>query len=218
MDFNLLTIDERLSKYELMLNVALNDEEAKTLLAAYGYTEPVNQEGKGLFDKAYVLNQTQKKEYGEKFGATEVYQKARLSAYEMYIEFAELTRRAYKRDKPVLNELDLVGERERTHGQLLVQMDHFYDIVMADANKLQKLARFAITVERLQAGHGLVETMKKTYQDQHKETSEAQRATRDRDEAMDVLDDWMSDFIVVAPMAFKKQPEFLERMGIVDPS
>ena len=48
--------------------------------------------------------------------------------------------------------------------------------------------------------------MQQKHQAQKKETSEAQRATHDRDAAMDALDDWMSDFIGVSRIALSQDP------------
>jgi len=35
---------------------------------------------------------------------------------------------------------------------------------------------------------------------------------------MDMLDDWMSDFLGVSRIALSQEPEYLERLGLVDPS
>ncbi|MFQ5641005.1 MAG: hypothetical protein ACE5IR_23760 [bacterium] len=53
---------------------------------------------------------------------------------------------------------------------------------------------------------------------QESNLSEAQQVTRDRDIAMDSPDDWMSDFIGVSQIALTQEAEYLERLGLVDPS
>ena len=77
MDVSVLSIDERLAKYKLYLDVTLTDEVVKPLLANYGYDEPTVLQGKALYDTTFDPNQKQEKEYGEKFGATDELNAAR---------------------------------------------------------------------------------------------------------------------------------------------
>ena len=53
---------------------------------------------------------------------------------------------------------------------------------------------------------------------QEKEKGEAQQATDDRDEAIDALDAYMSDFREIARVAFAGQPQQLEKFTITAPS
>ena len=81
MDIILLSINERLAKYKLFLDVALTDEVVKPLLANYGYDEPTVLAGKALYDTTFDLNQQQDKEFGEKLGATDDRNAARRAAF-----------------------------------------------------------------------------------------------------------------------------------------
>ena len=51
-----------------------------------------------------------------------------------------------------------------------------------------------------------------------KREGEAQQATKDRVAAMDALDEWMSDFVAIARIALEEKPQFLEKLGILEPS
>ena len=97
-------------------------------------------------------------------------------------------------------------------------MESFYTGAENNPKVQAGLARFNITSEKLWESKDLFEAMRDKRQVQKKETSEAQRATKDRDAAMEELDDWMSDFIAVSKIALAVEPQYLERMGIVDPS
>jgi len=190
MDISSLPIDERLAKYQLYFDVALTDEVVKQ----------------------------QEKEYGEKLGASDELDAARAEAYETYIDLVGLARIALKRDRNLQSQLDLGGEREKAHDESYMQMLNFYDAALNSPEIQNKLARFNVTPDKLNAGKALVAAIQEKKQARLKEASEAQRATHDRDEAMSAIDDWMSDFIGVSRIALRKHPEYLERLGLVDPS
>ncbi len=218
MDISLFSIDERLSKYKLYLDVALTDDVVKPLLANYGYDDTKMLEGQALYDATLALNLAQEKEYGEQFGATDELDAARRQAYEAYIEQVGLGRIALKRDRNLLSQLDLGGERERSYDKSYMQMLKFYDAALGSQEIQDSLARFNVTPAKLTAGKTLVEDMQAKHQAQLKETSEAQGATHDRDQSLADLDDWMSDFQGVLRIALAPYPQLLERLGLIDPS
>ena len=80
------------------------------------------------------------------------------------------------------------------------------------------MSTFNITEEKLLAGQELVLDCEVKYNVQLKEKGEAQTATKVRDEAVDLLDKWMSDFTGIARIALEENPQYLEMLGIVEPS
>ncbi|KAB8145930.1 hypothetical protein F8S13_02300 [Chloroflexia bacterium SDU3-3] len=46
------------------------------------------------------------------------------------------------------------------------------------------------------------------------ERSDAERATEDRDAALDALEDWLEDFVSVAKVALRDDRQLLEALGI----
>ncbi len=211
-------IDEFLTDSDNKLSVAENDREIQPLLAAAGYDLTVIQAGRVLYTTAYDLQQTRIREYGEQYGATDEFKQAKKTTFDKYMQLVGLARIVFKRDRNILNQLDLFGDRERSYDKMVMQMKRFYDNALASADTVTRLGRFNITADVLTTGSGLIDDMQLKHRAQLKETSDAQRATHDRDEAVEDLDDWMSDFIGVAKITLAHEPQYLERLGIVDPS
>jgi len=80
------------------------------------------------------------------------------------------------------------------------------------------LGGFGITQEKLEAGQQLVNDVEEKMNVQLKEKGEAQNATQERDEAFEELQDWMGDFIAIARIALDDKSQYLEVLGIVEPS
>ena len=67
-------------------------------------------------------------------------------------------------------------------------------------------------------GQQLVNDAEAAYAKQRKELGEAQDATEERDAAADSLPNWFSDYVGIARVALEDKPQYLEIMGIVEPS
>jgi len=83
---------------------------------------------------------------------------------------------------------------------------------------MEALGAFNINKEKMEAGQELVLGCEVKYNLQLKEKGEAQTATKVRDEAVDQLDAWMSDFTGIARITLEENPQYLEMLGIVEPS
>ena len=83
---------------------------------------------------------------------------------------------------------------------------------------MDALAEYGITKKKLSAAEQLVDQVQVKHSIQLKEKGEAQSATQLRDEALDALQEWMGKFIAVARIALEDQPQYLEMLGIVEPS
>ena len=130
----------------------------------------------------------------------------------------KVSRVAFENDRAAYHKLDLGGKRKVSLSGWLAQSKQFYINALADSNVLAELAEFCITQTKLEAGQQLVNETEAANADQKKEKGEAQQATIDRDEAIDNLEGWMSDFIAIARIALEDKPQLLEKLGIVKPS
>jgi hypothetical protein len=72
-----------------------------------------------------------------------------------------------------------------------------------------------LTREKLEKGYELVQEFQTRANKKSVEATEAQKATMLRNEAMEELDQWISDYIAICRIALEDDPQELEQLGIV---
>lgn len=208
-------IDVQLNDARVATENAQADPELQAGLAARGYEAAQLAEGAALYEAAQAAQDDYAREYAEQYDATDALTEARAAADEVYPDHVELARIAFKRDRAARQALALDGRRRRTTAGWLRQAQQFYTNALADDALQEGLARFKVTPEELAEGRDLVAAVGTADSDQEREKGEAQKAREDRDEALDALDDWMDDFRDVARVAFRDDPQQLEKLGIL---
>jgi hypothetical protein len=164
--------------------------------------------------QAQALHQKQMKEYGEQFAATDEVSKAREKANAVYMMYVKLARLAFEKDRYVYGSLQLNGRRNESHSGWLRQASTFYNHALEDKNIQTGLALMGITFEKLKAGQKLVKDFEIKLDKQIMESSQAQKATELRDQALDRMNDWMYKFIKVSRIALQDSPQDLEALGL----
>ena len=218
MPFSNQSIDSRLLAAQVATTNSLNDAEIQGYLTPFGYDTVRLEEGKALYETALALHQKQKVEYGEQFAATDARDAAQNNADAEYMRFVKIARVALKNDRAAAQKLGIDGRRKQTFSGWLSQVKQFYANALPDADILSKLAGYGVTPEKLQAGQQLTDEAEAANAAREKEKGEAQQATKDRDEAVDIMDEWMSDFKKIARIALADKPQLLEKLGILERS
>jgi len=159
----------------------------------------------------------QKQEYDEQYAASQDFNMAWEAADDTYMQFIKVSRVAFKNNLNTAISLGLSGRRKSSFSGWLDQTQQFYLTVLENTDFQTALARFGITLEKLQEGKALVAAVVTAKQSKESETGEAQQATKTRDAVLDALEDWMSDFIAIARIALE-DTQLSETLGIVDRS
>ena len=209
------TIDEFLTRARVAIDNALANAEIQNSLSAFGYTPEKIQGGRVLYDRAQAATQQQITEYGEQIGSTAALNEAWQQAKTTYNPFVQVARVAFKKKPGIATQLAIAGARKRTLSGWVEQARVFYDNALSNADIGSRLAEFGITQEKLQGGKAEVEALEGLNAAQEEEKGEAQQATKTRDEAIDVLSDWLEDFLDIAEVALSGSPQLLEALGVV---
>jgi len=109
----------------------------------------------------------------------------------------------------------LPGVRKETINGFLEQATPFYGNLLRNPSFQARMGKFGYSLTRIQGERQLVEAVRQAVNDQLMETGEAQAATRVRDQALDGLDAWVSDFKAICRVALAEDPQRLEQLGIL---
>lgn len=208
-------ISKFLLSAQTMIENALADEEIKQTLAAYGYTAEILTVGKKLYEKVAVLQNTRKREYGEQVAATAELNESRKQAKLLYMKTLKIARVALKEKVKADKAVMLYGARKRSFSSWFEQAQAFYANLICDDEFMSILSAYGYSPEKLEQEFAFINKVFAKHLIQKKETGEAQEATVIRDNALDDLIAWISDFKAVARVAFAENPQQLEKLGIV---
>lgn len=215
MNSSKLNADEILFQSGLRINNSLTDAQILNAVTPYGYNEARLTEGSGLLAEATTLVETQKKEYGDVDAAQDVFDRKRKEAHGQYIDILSICKIAFKKDVQAISTLDLTGSRASTISGWLKQTRSFYRALLANEDWKAALAVYGQTEEVLQAQLSVIEEVAVASETKKKEMGDAQNATKQRDDKLEELAEWINDYEVIAKIALAKTPQLLEKLGIV---
>jgi len=167
-----------------------------------------------MVDSLQLLNEKQKKEYGEQYEATKTYTNDWNELQIIYSEHVELGRIVFKNDLQNYVQLGLQGERKRSFSGFSQQAKQYYNNALKDLLVMDALSKKGITKTELEDTLVLIDKVEKEKFDQRKETGEAQQATKNRDLALDALSEWFGDFKRIALKVFWGKPQLLKILGL----
>jgi hypothetical protein len=206
-------LDSLLTEARISIKNGKNIEELKVRLAEFGYTEAVLDEGFALYEKAEKLCSAKRINYSEQYIVSNELNQKIENAFEYYMNYVKVLRKAFKRDFNTLTALGLKGERDKMLAGRIVQAKDFYDIAMNKEDIFTKIQRYVISRKKLQAGLDLILDVETADEYQENVKGKAQYSTEERDKVVQELDDWMSPYRETCRIAFKDQPQQLERLG-----
>jgi hypothetical protein len=130
----------------------------------------------------------------------------------------KIARVALNGDRGAAEGLQIAGRRKESLSGWLKQAKVFYDNALGTPEVMKALANYGLTQKKLKEAQTMVNEVEPKLSAQLKEKGEAQTVTQLRDEAFDALQDWMGDFIAISRIALEEQSQYMEMLGIVEPS
>lgn len=208
-------VSDYLEHSELMFSNASKDLTINQILAQYNIGPEKYDVGLTLCKNAYTFEKLQIKLHGEQFRARAIFQKLLAETHTQYMDHVKFMRMAHRDDLRKLDELDAAGLREKRITGWLTQSKTFYTNAINDEDALAKMAGYGITKENMQDVELKVTEVGAANQFHKLKKGEAQDATERRDEALELLDKFRSEFIGICRIALKDHPQLLEKLGII---
>lgn len=208
-------IDELQLAVQLVIDNIEANAEVKTRMEGYGYTPERLNEGKVLLANVRTAVEQHSTLYSNQYSATDALKSKWKVAKKTYMNFVKVSRIALSDDRAAYHKLGLKGNREQNLSAWLAQARQFYTGAIGDDAILTKLAVFAITKEKLEAGLLLVTETEKAINQQKSSIGDAQKATMDRNEVAEKMDRYKRDLLKVAKIALGDDPQLLEKLGVV---
>ncbi len=210
-----MTIEEILFQSGLRINNSLGDQKILNAVTPLGYGPEKLTEGQSLLNEATVLVETQKREYGEVDAAQQVFDDQRKNAHKVYMAVLAISKIAFKGDVQAISTLDLTGRRASTFSGWLNQTRSFYRAILANEAWKTELAKYGQTEAMLTGELAMIDAVATASENKKKEMGDAQNATQERDEKLEELAEWVTDYEVIARIALADKPQLLEKLGIV---
>jgi hypothetical protein len=159
------------------------------------------------------LNETQIKEYGDQFDATKAYTAAEELLHSTYMNHLTIARVIFKNDIAAQVSLGLNQSRKISNAGYKAQALLMYDAILNNTDYEGKMAKRGITNADLTAQQAAFKGLSVLAANQKKESGEAQAATKKRDAALHIFEDWMTDFKELAIVALSNSPQMREQLG-----
>ncbi len=209
------TIPEFLRDARALIFGVRDDEFIKQRVLAYNITDEDISSYEAIYAQAEQAESLKSKEVGEQVAAGEISDRQVEEAYVSIRKHIDFLRLALRNDDDKYRQVFLSGPpRSKRLSAYLKYMKEMYDRVLADAEVVAKVGRYAIANTELEEGRNkviLADEAKRKHMD---EMSEAQDATQQRDLAFEALKDAVDELKMVCTYALDDRPQMMEKLGV----
>lgn len=215
---NMIKLNEAIADFlvgtKILLNNSIDDSIIRSSVALFGYDEIKLSEAKSLFSILEDLYKTQLREYEDQYLAQNVFQNKREVVNEHYMDLITISKIAFKNDIGAQQTLGINQIRKKSYSGWYSQALEFYDNLITSPSYTVTLEAYGQSIEKVKAvKQQILET--RIYAEVHKsEKEEAQQTSQIRDEILDLLIEWVSDYKKIARIALKDKPHLLETLGL----
>lgn len=187
----------------------MNNPQIAEPMARVGFDRRKMEVLESLHNEASKAYNEQIKEYGEKGESYGYFKKYYNTAHNDFSRLRKSARIVYKKEPEKLASVINDPVKKLSINGSMLQIKACYENLLNNPDLLNPLAPFGITVEVLNGYYATYKEAERAYVALKQDEAEAQNATQVRDEKIDDLHDFLSDFIGFARIAFAANPDLL---------
>ena len=210
---NYYSYDQKIHRCELFFgNITL--PELSTSMGEAGINLPQLQAGAALTEEVMNLAEKQRRENRELDEAFEKYHEKRNELVENFIRIRKWVKVALITDMERFIRLGFTP-MARTSKQRIAQAAKCYTALLSDETAMGMLGAYMITSEKIENELLELTNLAALEKNVLKEKGDAQMAIKQRDAKLEELEELYSKFSTIAGLVFEKEPQILEKLGIV---
>ncbi|MRI64582.1 hypothetical protein EDM00_11385 [Ornithobacterium rhinotracheale] len=202
-----------LRDYKIVFDNLQTQEIIKTEMAEYGYDDTEIAKGKALYDAANDLYLKGIKESQEKTTAYAVFEKSFEDLMEVYKTDRKKAKIIFKNEEDQLKVLRVKGGMPRRQAELLSIIEIFYTTLAENEGLKTRLNRLKIDNEHISSQLNKLTETNTAYANYTREKGESQDATKQKEQAIKALDEWIQEFYSIAKIALEDTPQLLESVA-----
>jgi hypothetical protein len=197
---------------QMSLEAARKHADIQVSMSPFGYNEAKLGEADNLLGEVKKWDSLYFEHFGAQKKATHEIREARRQVNAIYAKHLKIARVALEQPGHLWDLLKIEGPRKQSLSDWLGQVKAFYNNYERAA---EILVKYNITPDIVAQAKAMIEAIEDFRVQQSMSRSHAQEATQRRNKFSRELDGWMQEFMYVAKLALKDNPQYLEALGKV---
>lgn len=214
MHFTKLSKSDYLYRVSTLFTNSVQDEKIRNAVFSYGYNQEKMEEGKKLYEALDSLEREYLRAIDIKAALNFQKQKLHRQVNKSYMKFLKIARIAFDQHIEARESLMLEGIRERIFEKWFHQVDVFCNNILGNSEYWPFLEQYGIKSKDIEGLKALLVELRVLADQTLKLTGQVKMITEKKRNQTIHVQNWVSDYIKIARIAFEDAPQDLEKLGI----
>jgi len=215
MHFTKLSKTDYLYRVSTLFTNSVLDEKIRDAVYSYGYNKDKMEEGKKLYETLDSFEREYQRTIDIKAALNFQKQKLHRQVNKSYMKYLKIARIAFDQHTEARESLILEGIRERIFEKWFHQVEVFCNNILCNVEYWPYLEQYGIRNKDIEVLKGLLDELRVLADQTLKLTGQVKMITEKKRAQTIFVQNWVSDYIKIARIAFEDAPQNLEKLGIV---
>jgi hypothetical protein len=210
-----LSVVKKIHSHGILIGNGIKDPIISGRMNCYGYTREKMKQASLMHQEMEHVNRQNHLKHGDYDNFKNKLRKSKKAFHKAYMVDLEFARIALARQPLLLDRVGASGRRQKAVAAYFLEAEWFYHALAEDESLLKKMAVYGYTKETILQRQKEIEKIYRLMEQKIRASGEAQHSTQIRNRKLRELDRWVSEYKKVARLAFRDDPQYLEKLGIV---